>query len=248
MGLSANDLGVVAQAMLGFGTGAGGNDSMKFAQRGKALVAAAGAALLLLAPGSAAADDVRDPRNFLLDNGGAPPENGYVTVCHAYGCGRITRVRIGDADLAMIRRQMASGAISAAAERAAVARVVAEMEDKVGAITGTSADRDYRDFASGGDPTQMDCIDEAANSTSYLLLLDGLGLLRHHKIAHPVSKGFLLDFVYPHNTAVLVEKATGTRYAVDSWVFKNGEPPIIVPLETWYRTKSASFYRKRHGA
>jgi hypothetical protein len=220
---------------------------MSLGRLGKAFIVAAGAALLLSSPGGAAAKDLRDPRHFLRDNGSVPPKNGYVTVCHAYGCTRITRVGIGDADLATIKRLMAPGAASPGAERAAIARMIAAMEDKVGAITGTSADRDYRDFASGGDPKQMDCIDEAANSTSYLLLLDQLGLLRHHKVAHPVSKGFLLDFVYPHNTAVLIEKQTGTRYAVDSWVFKNGEPPIIVPLQTWYDTKSADFYRQRHG-
>ena len=94
----------------------------------------------------------------------------------------------------------------------------------------------------------MDCIDEAANSTSYLMVLDGLGLLRHHTIAYPASKGYLINFVYPHNTAVLIENATGERYAVDSWVFTNGEPPLIVPLKSWYGTRSKTFYRQRHGA
>ena len=206
------------------------------------------AALLILLPASAAALDLRDPRDFLHKNGGAPPDNGYITVCHAYGCERVTRVGLEEADFAMIERLMAPGAASAQAEREGIARVIAAMEVKVGAITGTSADRDYRDLLSGGDPTQMDCIDEAANSTSYLLLLDGLGLLRHHTVAYPASKGFLLDFVYPHNTAVLVERASGVPYAVDSWVFRNGEPPIVVPLKTWYDTKSESFYRARHGA
>lgn len=218
------------------------------AWRQRAPVAAAGAFLLASLAVGAAAEDLRDPRDFLLGNGAAPPENGAVTICHAYGCGQVTRVHLGAADLAMIRRLMAPGAASPEAEREAVAGVIAAMEVKIGAITGTSADRDYRDLASGGDPTQMDCIDEAANSTSYLLLLEELGLLRYHEVAYPASKGFLLDFVYPHNTAVLVERATGAHYAVDSWVFKNGEPPIIVPLETWYATNSASFYRQRQGA
>lgn len=227
---------------------------MRFGQLGRAasrrMVLAVAAGAVLLASGflGAAAQDRRDPRDYLREHGSQPPKDGYITICHAYGCRWITRIKIGDADIAMMKRLMAPGIESPAAERAAVARVIAAMEQKVGKITGTSADRGYRDFASGGDPTQMDCIDEAANSTSYLLVLDGLGLLHHHTVAHPVSKGFLLDFVYPHNTAVLVEKESGTEYAVDSWVFKNGEQPIIVPLKTWYHTKSASFYRQRHGA
>lgn len=202
------------------------------------------AGLIVIAPPPAAAEDRRDPRSFLFGLSTVPPEDGVVSVCHAYGCTRVTRVRLSAGDTARMKAIM-SRAGTAQAERAAVARVIAGLEKKVGAITGTSADRDYRDLGSGGDPTQMDCLDEAANSTSYLLVLAEMGLLRHHEVAHPVTKGHLFDFIYPHTTAVLVEKKTGHRFAVDSWVFTNGEPPIVTPLDTWFATKSEAFFRAR---
>jgi hypothetical protein len=214
-----------------------------------ALAALLGIALLALSGATPAlAGSMRDPADFLRANASAPPENNTVSVCHAYGCTRVTRVRFSPGEVARLKSIMAAGKDSAEAERRAVAVAVGYLEQLVGEVTGTSADRDYRDLGSGGDPTQMDCIDEASNTTSYLLLLRQNGLLRHHSIAHPVSKGFLINFVYPHFTAVLVEKGSGARYAVDSWVFTNGEKPIVTPLDTWYETKSETFYRRRKGA
>ncbi|HXK53875.1 MAG TPA: hypothetical protein PK405_04250 [Hyphomicrobiales bacterium] len=202
--------------------------------------------VLPAAPGQAG--DQRDPVDFLRSNAAEPPANGYLSICHAYGCTRVTRVRLSDAETGRLKTLMAGGKADAAGERAAVASAIAYLEQLVGPRTGTTTDRDYRDLASGGDPTQMDCIDEASNTTSYLILLRQLGLLRHHEIAYPASKGFLINFVYPHFTAVLVEKGSGTSYAVDSWVFTNGEKPIIAPLDAWYETKSATFYQRRKGA
>lgn len=231
--------------------GTGQDKSRKAAGRtGACALAASFAALAFLALSAAApalAGSTREAADFLRANASAPPENNIVSICHAYGCTRVTRVRISSAELGRLKAIMAPGRAGAEAERRAVARAVAHLEKIVGKATGTGADRDYRDLGSGGDPTQMDCIDEASNTTSYLLLLDQNKLLRHHDIAHPVSKGFLINFVYPHFTAVLAEKSGGARYAVDSWVFTNGEKPIVTPLDTWYATKSESFYRSRKG-
>ena len=35
-------------------------------------------------------------------------------------------------------------------------------------------------------------------------------------------------------TAVLEETKTGQRYAVISWIYKNGETPAVVTVEEWY--------------
>lgn len=232
--------------------GTGCNAGRKAVARGSVGALAAGLfALALLAISAAApalAGSGRDPADFLRANASAPPENNTVSVCHGYGCTRVTRVHFSTAEISQIKSIMAAGKASPEAERRAVANAVAYLEQRVGPVTGTSSDRDYRDLGSGGDPSQMDCIDEASNTTSYLLLLRQNGLLRHHSIAHPVSKGFLINFVYPHFTAVLVENSGGARFAVDSWVFTNGEKPIVTPLDTWYETKSETFYRRRKGA
>ena len=90
----------------------------------------------------------------------------------------------------------------------------------------------------GYDPTlfdtrQFDCIDSSRNTTSLLLLLDQLKLLRYHNVDVPVARGFLIDGRYPHVTAVLVEKANGTKWAVDSWTVGYGQDLEIMPLERW---------------
>ena len=123
-----------------------------------------------------------------------------------------------------------------AEERRAVAYAIGWMERRVGDTIGTSADRPGMDFAASGDPTQQDCVDEATNTTSYLLVLAHNNLLRHHTVGTPFSKENLLRGVagWPHWTAVLRETTNGQKWAVDSWIYANGENPAIVEAEKWY--------------
>jgi hypothetical protein len=81
------------------------------------------------------------------------------------------------------------------------------------------------------DTGQFHCIDSSRNSTILLLVLDQLKLLRYHDVDVPVARGFLIDGQYPHVTAVLVEKASGTKWAVDSWTVGYGQDLEIMPLE-----------------
>jgi hypothetical protein len=159
------------------------------------------------------------------------PQAGRVVVCHDFGCAARTPVQLGPGDIADVRRVLA-GSPSAPAERAAVGRAIALMERKVGPVAGTSRDR------GGLDPLapekgQQDCIDESTNTTQYLVLFDALGLLRFHQPTDPSSRGFLFDLRYPHQTAVMVERATGRAWVVDSWPRANGELPDIMPLDQW---------------
>jgi hypothetical protein len=39
---------------------------------------------------------------------------------------------------------------------------------------------------------------------------------------------------WPHRTAVIQQKSTGQRFAVDSWTYANGENPAVVEVEKWY--------------
>jgi hypothetical protein len=54
-------------------------------------------------------------------------------------------------------------------ERRAIAYAIALIEKKVGNRLGIK-DRAGMEFGSTGDPTQQDCVDEATNTTSYLLM------------------------------------------------------------------------------
>jgi hypothetical protein len=173
-----------------------------------------------------------------LDFSTRPPRNNTVYVCHAYGCRMQTPFRFTDEDIAALGSVMAKTrqADSAHEERRAVAYAIAWMERRTGDVIGTSADRPGMDFTASGDPTQQDCVDEATNTTSYLLILERNGLLKHHSVGTPFSKENLLRGIagWPHWTAVLKETANGQRWAVDSWIYANGENPAIVEAEKWY--------------
>ena len=179
-----------------------------------------------------------------IDFSTTAPRGNRITHCHAYGCKMQTPYSFTAADIATVRAIMdkTRKADTPFEERRAVAYAVAWMEKRVGDVTGTSADRPGDDFAGMGDPTQMDCVDTATNSTNYLLVLQHNGLLRHHRVGTPFSKEDLTRGLagWPHYTAVLVETAptgpqgTGQRWAVDGWLFASGENPAIIAAEKWY--------------
>jgi hypothetical protein len=152
----------------------------------------------------------------------------------------VSRVTFSPEEIATIAGPLAEGVETAEAERAAISGAVKRYEMIVGARIGTSMDRGKMDFGRG-DASQMDCIDEATNTTSLLILLEEQGHLRHHNVRKPVARGIVIDGRYPHATAVLAEAgADGAGeglWAVDSWPEPNGGPPLIQPLETWMRSR-----------
>lgn len=167
-----------------------------------------------------------------------PPRENSVTVCSAYGCKRQTKVTFKSDDLDALRDLMRSKrrADTPAEERRAVAYAIGWMERRVGAVVGTDKDRPGMEFNGSGDPTQQDCVDEATNTTSYLIYLKNKGLIRHHTVDIPFSKGNIFRGVkyWPHWTAVLKDTKSGQKWAVDSWIYKNGENPAVVEVENWY--------------
>ena len=106
------------------------------------------------------------------------PTERTVFVCSAYGCKEQTPVKFGPEQMAEIAALMkkTKKADTPHEERRAVAYAVAWAETYAGKIAGTSADRPGMEFAGSGDPTQQDCVDEATNTTSYMLMLEKAGL------------------------------------------------------------------------
>jgi hypothetical protein len=168
------------------------------------------------------------------------PTERTVFVCSAYGCKQQTPVKFGPEQMAEIAALMkkTKKADTPHEERRAIAYAVAWAETYAGKIAGTSADRPGMEFAGSGDPTQQDCVDEATNTTSYMLMLEKAGLLKHHKVGRPFAKegNVLLAGVaeWPHWTAVLWEKENNTKWAVDSWIYANGVNPAVVEADKWY--------------
>lgn len=194
--------------------------------------------LLALATGGCTHERTGSVDRHFADFKSREPRGNTVHVCHAYGCSLQTRFRFGDDDIAAISALMATTRKedSAHEERRAIAYAIGWMERRTGEVIGTKGDRPGMDFSGPGDPTQQDCVDEATNTTSYLLVLAHNKLLRHHRIGTPFAKENLLRGIagWPHWTAVVQETVTGQKWAVDSWIFANGENPAIVEVEKWY--------------
>ena len=167
-----------------------------------------------------------------------------VHVCHAYGCSMRTRFTFTPADIAELKSLMdkTRKTDTPFEERRAVAYAIGWIERRVGDVIGTKDDRPGMDFAGSGDPTQQDCVDESTNTTSYLLVLQSAGLLRHHTVMEPFAKENYLRGIagWTHWTAVLKESAGTQRWAVDSWIYANGENPAVVEVEKWYIADLAS--------
>ncbi len=167
-----------------------------------------------------------------------PPRENTVTICSAYGCQTTAQFTFSVVDLAQIvavMRRIRRGRYgSPHQERRAVAHAIAWMERRTKHINGIWSDRKSIDLAGSGDPTQMDCVDEATNTTSYLLVLQRHGLLRHHKVIRPFAKGALILGKWPHYGAMLRAKRTRQIWVVDSSFYNTGSRPIVMKLERWY--------------
>jgi len=204
--------------------------------RPPALLLIAGAALFL----NACVYERNGPvRYHYIDLNTPEPRGNRITVCSGYGCQTQTKVRLTTANIAAIKEVMrkTKKKDTPHEERRAVAYAISWLEIYVGKKVGTSNDRPGMDYAGSGDPSQQDCVDEATNTTSYLLVLQHNGLLKHHTVGTPFSKGNVLIggiSQWPHWAAVLKENKGGQRYAVDSWIYENGENPAIVKAESWY--------------
>lgn len=159
------------------------------------------------------------------------PTPSHFSVCHGRGCTLVSQVSLSPEQWQRIAEVFAPPPADPAAERERIARAIAAFETVVGELTGTAEDRPGNE--SGGHwSSQMDCIDESTNTTSYLRMLRRAGLLRWHTVEPRATRGYFL-FGWPHTTAVVRDTAGGGRWAVDSFYFENGHPPVIVPLEQW---------------
>jgi len=166
----------------------------------------------------------------------SPPAGNRVYVCHGFGCLYTTPVSFTDGELTTITAPLQAEFTGPGQERAALARSVQAFEEIVGRRIGTGSDRGGFEIG-GGDKSQMDCLDEATNTTSLFLLLQSRGVLKHHTVMHPVARGFFLDGRYPHATAVLGETSGGEKWAIDSWPDDNGKPPVVQRLDKWLASR-----------
>lgn len=172
------------------------------------------------------------PEAYLAQHGVTAPVPQSFGHCRAYGCSKVDTVSLSKEQWHSIEKLFAGSSGDAAAERAIIAQAIGRFEQIVGKITGTEEDiaGTYKKFGL----YQQDCVDESINTTIYLSLLQQKGLIKFHRTGTPTARTiFTTARPGPHQTAVLIEKDTGARYAADSWFHDNGYPAEIVPLQEW---------------
>ena len=164
-----------------------------------------------------------------------PPSANSMTVCYGFVCRRREILDFTAADRKALTQIMAAGRTSAAAERAAVQKVVVWFDRRMGPILGTTRRVAKADFRYFDDKHNYDCWDTTRNTTSLLLVLREWGLLKHHAIGDPHYRGNTLVLQTPHNTAVLVERATKVEWVVDLWPRGYLQPPDVMTVQKWVK-------------
>ena len=159
------------------------------------------------------------------------PAPQHFSVCYGHGCRDIAQIGLSPAEWQGVKERLTPPAVNPAMERQRISAAVALLESVVGAHTGTAKDIGGT-FPGTGRPGQMDCIDEATNTTTYLKMMAAENLLRWHTVEEHAIRGFFV-FGWPHASAVIQDVQSGERYAVDSWFHRNGVAPEIIPLKSW---------------
>ena len=162
-----------------------------------------------------------------------PPSATSMTVCYGFVCRRREILDFTAGDRSALTQIMAAGRASAVAERAAVQKAVVWFDRRMGPILGTSKRVAKADFRYFDDKHNYDCWDTTRNTTSLLLVLREWGLLQHHAIGDPRYRGNTLVLQTPHNTAVLVDRATKVEWVVDLWPRGYLQPPDVMTVQKW---------------
>ncbi len=176
----------------------------------------------------------------------ATPES--FIVCHGYGCAQKTLTGFTNKQWRRIGRIFKKKSKTAESERQKIARAIALMETYIGQNVGLQEDLPRAPILRSSNK-ELDCIDETINTNKYLGFLQAKDLLHWHVLGRPVHRGFFINGVYPHNSASIKEIKTSEKnpeqiFVVDSYIFKNGEEPIIVPLKYWLSHALSEYDKK----
>lgn len=172
------------------------------------------------------------------------PTLNQIEVCHGGGCVQTGHVALTLEEWRQVTKLYATPSQHAAEERVRVATSIGVFESIVGRKIGTANDKagTFNMQYAG----QLDCNDEAINSTTYLRLLKQSGYLLFHDVEDMRTRDFFFTG-WPHTTAVMHDIKTGERFAVDSWFYDNGHAATIVPFDAWkdgYHPEDSPVYRE----
>ncbi len=190
-----------------------------FRRFGVALLALAGTSLGGCATGA------------VSDHGYSGPIQTKFVACYGYGCRIEKRYPITQTAADRLAAIMEEGKASPEAEREAIRKAVAYVEELSAAAIG-ARDQAKSPVLATNDKGQMDCIDESTNTRHVMLYLASRGLMSYHTVQDSVTRGALIDGRYPHWTAVVKDQA-GKKWAVDSWYEPAGGLPDVMELAYW---------------
>ena len=159
------------------------------------------------------------------------PSLNQFEVCQGGGCAQFNQVSINHAEWENVAALFKIKATNPAVERLQISQAVGLLEQIVGAKNGTLGDR-AGTFENSDYNGQLDCNDEAINTTTYLRLLKSKDLMTQHEVEDIRTRNFFFTG-WPHTTAVIRDIKTGERFAVDSWFYDNGHAATIVTFKQW---------------
>lgn len=172
-------------------------------------------------------------------------------VCYGYGCKRYQKTGLSDQEWQVVRNIFLPAAETPQDERARIAKAIARIEQFVGPKTGTDNDKARAAVINFSTHTEMDCIDEAFNSTSYLYLMRQSGFIKFHRLGAHLRRN-LSDLSYPHSTATIHEigkeqaiEGAG-HFVVDSWFHQNGALAEVIPANIWKGPWYPEVYKERY--
>jgi hypothetical protein len=161
------------------------------------------------------------------------PTLAHFRECHGFSCAESSSVSLTAREWQRVTAVFKPQVNNAAAERRRIAQAVMVMRRLVGTKTGTAVHQwthSNTDILPNlGDPTQLDCIDEAVNTWTYMTMMERARLFRFHRVAQLSNSGNLHD---PRNTAV-IQQNDGDYFAVDPAVVDFNVPPPVIPLASW---------------
>jgi hypothetical protein len=190
--------------------------------------------ILAVTPWTVRANELSAPQAALYSSVSIyPPSAKSMTVCYGFVCRRREILDFTPGDRSALTQIMATGRASAVAERAAVQKAVIWFDRRMGPVIGTNKRVANADIRALDAAHNFDCWDTTRNTTSLLLVLQEWGLFKYHVVGDPHYRGNTLVLQLPHNTAVLIERATKVEWVVDMWPKSYAQPPDVMTLAKW---------------
>ena len=158
------------------------------------------------------------------------PSINRLPICMNFGCKQKQIISLSNEEWESVANWLEPDVPDAFSERKNIQKAIGWMEVIVGRHTPTHRDvgGDLHDDAEF--PGQLDCIDEANNTTTYLQLFQKNGLLKYHTVVEQAYRRAIFD---QHWAGQIQTLDKGERWVVDSWFQNNGYLPYLQRSEEW---------------